>query len=472
MEITRRLFLKKSGYTALGLFSLKSTFTEEKIIPFLSNKMREGGYGALIKDPNKIIDLPKGFSYVIISRAGERMADGFYVPGYPDGMASFPGPDGLTIIVRNHEIWPGLPASMGAFGKRNQLFNKLSKDFIYDKGIRSSRCLGGVTTLVYDTRSKKLKSQFLSLAGTLANCGGGATSWNSWLSCEETFEKSGKIFNKDHGYIFEVPVSVEPGVVKPVPLKAMGHFVHESVAVEPHKSIAYQTEDQFDSLIYRFVPARPKHLSEGGRLQCLGVVEKPQFDTRNWDKPRVSPGEILAVHWIDLDDVDSGQDDLRHRGYRKGAAIFARGEGMYFGNGALYFDCTIGGRNKAGQIWRYILSPFEGTARENESPGKLELFVEPNDRKLLEYPDQLTMAPWGDVLTCEDGPGEQYLLGITPRRKIYKFARNAINDSEFAGVTFSPDGSTMFLNNLESGLTFAITGPWKHRSLFHGNVKC
>jgi len=101
---------------------------------------------------------------------------------------------------------------------------------------------------------------------------------------------------------------------------------------------------------------------------------------------------------------------------------------------------------------------------ENESPGKLELFIELNDKKILENPDQLAMAPWGDLLVCEDGEGEQYLLGITPQRKIYRFARNASSDSEFSGTTFSPDDSTMFLNDLKSGLTFAITGPWKHSS--------
>jgi secreted PhoX family phosphatase len=31
---------------------------------------------------------------------------------------------------------------------------------------------------------------------------------------------------------------------------------------------------------------------------------------------------------------------------------------------------------------------------------------------------------------------------------------------EFAGVTFSPDGETLFVNVQIPGLTFAIWGPW------------
>ncbi|NIM58864.1 MAG: DUF839 domain-containing protein [Candidatus Aminicenantes bacterium] len=464
MKINRRSFLKKSGITFLCLICMKNTFADEIKISLLSNDTNEAGYGPLIKDPKKIIDLPRGFSYKIISRAGGKMTDGFYVPAYPDGMGSFLGPDGLTIILRNHEVWPGLPASFGAFGKTNRLLRRLRDDLIYDEGKGGNYCLGATTTLVFDTKSQKLKSQFLSLAGTLGNCSGGVTPWNSWLAAEETFEEAGEIYKKDHGYIFEVPVSAEPRIAKPLPLKAMGHFVHEGVAVEPDRSIAYQTEDQKDGLFYRFISNKAKRLSEGGRLQCLAVVDMPQFNTRNWDKQRISPGEILTVHWVDLDDVDPDQDNLRYQGYKKGAAIFARGEGLCISDGVVYFGCTIGGQTGTGQIWRYVLSPFEGTDRENESPGKLELFIELNDKKTLKNPDQLTMAPWDDLLVCEDGEGEQYMLGITPKRKVYRFARNALDISEFSGTSFSPDGSTMFLNNLKSGLTFAITGPWKHPS--------
>ncbi|MCI3224500.1 alkaline phosphatase PhoX, partial [Streptomyces sp. NP-1717] len=32
---------------------------------------------------------------------------------------------------------------------------------------------------------------------------------------------------------------------------------------------------------------------------------------------------------------------------------------------------------------------------------------------------------------------------------------------EFAGVTFAPDGDTMYLNSYTPGKTFAITGPWR-----------
>ncbi|MFP4414107.1 MAG: hypothetical protein ACLFVV_21995 [Coleofasciculus sp.] len=42
----------------------------------------------------------------------------------------------------------------------------------------------------------------------------------------------------------------------------------------------------------------------------------------------------------------------------------------------------------------------------------------------------------------------------------YKFARNAINTSEFVGIGFSPDGSKLFVNIQNQGITFCIQGGW------------
>jgi hypothetical protein len=79
----------------------------------------------------------------------------------------------------------------------------------------------------------------------------------------------------------------------------------------------------------------------------------------------------------------------------------------------------------------------------------------------MDHPDHITVTPWGDIFACEDGDKGNYLLGITPQRRIYKFAWNALNESDLTGVCFSADGGTMFLNILEPGLTLAVTGPWK-----------
>ena len=460
MTLSRRHFLKTSAAFALGFSGLQTLFgCGGAEIP--NTRAISERFGPMQRDPNRILDLPEGFSYQIISRQGEQMTDGFFVPEDHDGMAAFPGPNGLTILVRNHEVSLGAPAERGPFGAGNELMERLGPDDLYDAGRNSEPCLGGTTTLVYDTAAQRLESHYLSLTGTLRNCAGGPTPWNSWITCEETIQRAGERCAHDHGYSFEVPASGTPGLARPVPLKAMGRFNHEAVAVDPASGVVYQTEDAGDGLIYRFIPTTPGRLAEGGRLQALSIADQPGLDTRNWDAPTVTPGTALATRWIDLDEIDAPNNDLRLRGFDQGAARFARGEGMWYGNDAVYFACTNGGAAKRGQIWRYRPSPAEGAPDEAAQPGRLDLFVEPNDPGLIENADNLTVAPWGDLIVCEDGSGEQFLVGVTPEGTIYKFAHNAVSDSEFAGATFAPDGSTLFVNIQGDGLTLAITGPWQ-----------
>ncbi|MDN3670325.1 hypothetical protein QWY93_13435 [Echinicola jeungdonensis] len=85
---------------------------------------------------------------------------------------------------------------------------------------------------------------------------------------------------------------------------------------------------------------------------------------------------------------------MRYRGYGKGAARFARGEGIWFGENELYFACTNGGEIGAGQVFKYIPGENEGKENEYKTPGSLELFAEPNDRDLLKNCDNVAIAPW------------------------------------------------------------------------------
>lgn len=463
MSISRRYFLKQAGAITLGFSGLQvimnsgSGFSDA----FLQNS---DGFGSLRKDPDGIFDLPKGFSYRIVSEFGETMNDGFRLPHRPDGMAAFPGPRNTTVIVRNHEINADASGVEGAFFSVDDpnLFKKLDRSRVYDAG-NGRPALGGTTNLVYNTKTQEVISQHLSLAGTLRNCAGGPTPWNTWITCEETVQRADDHFEVDHGYVFEVPASHKPELAKAVPIKEMGRFNHEAVAVDPDSGVVYLTEDRGDSLLYRFIPKTKGELAEGGRLQALAVRDQPSLDTRNWDEERtVELNTPLDVEWMDVEDIQSPEDDLRLRGFENGAARFARGEGMWYGNGAVFFACTNGGFAKKGQIWKYTPSRNEATPAETDNSGKLELFVEPNDATVIENADNLTVSPWGDLIVCEDGSGEQYLVGVTPEGKLYKFGRNALDGSELAGATFSPDGSTLFFNIQKAGLTLAVIGPWKN----------
>lgn len=475
MHQSRRDFLRLAAATPLGFAGLQMLMARRG---FASPRAQDiaYGYGPLLPDPAGLLELPEGFHYEIISRFKDPMDDGLRVPGQPDGMAAFAGKGGRVILVRNHELDMSEYPDRGGFGDHNEHRDLLDHSAFYDPGPPgpppAPPCTGGTTTLVYNPAAppgERIEAQFMSLAGTSRNCAGGPTPWGSWLTCEEAVYSPDELHAKPHGYVFEVPATSERKLAEPVALRAMGRFLHEAVAVDPVSGVVYLTEDRNDGLLYRYIPEKPGELRAGGYLQALAALDFDRLDTRGWDPdlPKIPVGTRMRARWIDLDDVDPADDSLRLRGADAGAASFARGEGMWYGAlrgaPAIYFACTSGGQAGKGQIWKYTPSPREGAEGEAANPGVLELFVEPNDGSLIENADNLTVAPWGDLILCEDGSGEDYLVGVTARGEIYKFARNVANTSELAGAVFSPDGLTLFVNIQSLGLTLAITGPWRSR---------
>lgn len=418
----------------------------------------------LVPDANGLLDLPPGFTYSVISTEGDEMDDGLFTPGDFDGMAAFETSDGLT-LVRNHELHP-FEFEKSPFGPDGERIRLIDQTRLYDRAEDLSGLPGGTTTLVLDPATYELKRHFLSLGGTHNNCAGGPTPWGSWLTCEETTDRRGGHLDRDHGYIFEVPAASRE-LVAAVPLTEMGRFRHEAVAIDPGNGIAYLTEDAYDiACFYRFIPNVPGQLAEGGRLQALKIIGENGFDTRNWDRTSLRPGDSLPVEWIDVVDGHNPDEDLAERHVAMGAAWFTRGEGIWFGENELYFTCTDGGAARTGQIFRYVPSSREGLSGESDQPARLELFIESPGEDVMGKCDNLTIAQWGDLIVAEDGSGEQYIRGVTPAGRIYTIARNAFSQnsrySEFCGPCFSPDGSTLFINVQSSpSRTFAIRGPWR-----------
>lgn len=453
MLLNRRSFsagLASSAFAGLGASGCAT-------IPLASLADPAAGYGPLVEDRAGLLDLPRGFSYRVISRFGDRMADGHWVPDRADGMGSFRLDGRRMALVRNHELSPrhfgdgpfrsGAPRGLPAF----------------DRDAGGQPLPGGTTTIIYDHASGRVESEYLSLVGTIRNCAGGVTPWGSWLSCEEDVSKAGSGgISRDHGWVFEVPAA-RTGLAAPLPLTAMGRFNHEAAAVDPRTGIVYLTEDREDSLFYRFLPNRRGALALGGRLQALAFRDRAiGADSRNWSGVTFAPQSWRDCDWIDMDGVESPEDDLRKRGHAAGAALFARGEGIWFGEGELYFCCSTGGSARLSQIMRYRPSSAEGQPAERSEPGRLQLFVESTGKGMLNLGDNIVVAPTGHLIVCEDQYGavvDNHLRGVTPDGRVYPFARLRVQ-TELAGACFSPDGRTMFVNVYHPGQTLAITGPW------------
>lgn len=455
MSATRRQVLA-TGASVAGI-AFTGAVSELFAGTAAAQEMGRSGYGPLVPDPDGLLDLPKGFRYRVLSRTGDPLRSGEgEVPSNPDGMAAFAGRRGRVHLVRNHENRAdgriGVPTVDGL------TYDPMGK--------------GGCTALELDGRNNVLGER-VAIAGTAVNCAGGPSPWGTWLTCEETEDKAGTNgYTKDHGFIFEVD-GADPHRSGAVPLKAMGRFQHEAIAIDPRTGVVYETEDAFEKpfgLFYRFLPEKPLgglgSLRAGGTLEAMRVPGVPDLSVVQ------EPGATFErVEWVPVPDTQAKETPIRLQDFgKKGITHAQKLEGCYWGDRSVYFVSSFAksaegsAADHYGQVWKYepqrrrltLVIAF-GPDTDIQLPG--------------ESPDNICLAPSGGLMVCEDGGGAQHVYGLTRHGELYEMARGAENIGtpeepewgEFAGVTFAPDGDTMYVNCYTPGKTFAVTGPWRGR---------
>jgi secreted PhoX family phosphatase len=178
-------------------------------------------------------------------------------------------------------------------------------------------------------------------------------------------------------------------------------------------------------------------------------------------------GMVLDVGWINVPNPNPADDEtsVREQVIALGGTSIQKAEGTWAGiDGSIWFASSHGDGPDAddkddqsaavhsGQIWCY--DPYTET---------IELVVLFPKEIPYDKPDNIAAGPHGFAITCTAGEDDQWLVGITNGGRVFPFAFNALNDEEFAGATFSPDGRTLFVNvQGPPGMTFAIWGPWRH----------
>ncbi|MEU0147978.1 alkaline phosphatase PhoX [Streptomyces sp. NPDC006288] len=449
---TRRQVLAGSAATAASV-AFTGAFTE--LFAGTAEARGHSGYGPLLPDPDGLLDLPKGFRYRVLSREGDPLRSGEgLVPSNHDGMSAFAGRHGRVHLVRNHEN--RVTGKIGVPTVEGLTYDPMGK--------------GGCTSIELDANGG-VRGERVAIAGTAVNCAGGPTPWNTWLTCEETEDRAGTNgYTKDHGFVFEVD-GADPRRTGAVPLTAMGRFQHEAIAVDPGNGIVYETEDAFDKpfgLFYRFLPKKPLggtgSLRAGGALEAMRVPGVPDLSV-----VQETGASFDRIEWVPVPDPQADGTPIRLQDFGpKGITHAQKLEGCYWGGSSVYFVSSFAhsaegsAADHFGQVWRYepkrrrlTLVVVFGPDTDIQLPG--------------ESPDNICLAAGGGLMVCEDGGGAQHVLGVTRRGDVYPMARGRQNIGtadepewgEFAGVTFSPDGGTMFVNCYTPGTTFAVTGPWR-----------
>lgn len=359
------------------------------------------GIGSLLAPDANGLRLPPGFSSRVVAVSGEVPSTEGSAPWHasPDGGAVFARPGGGWIYASNSE----LPSA------------------------------GGVGVLVFDAQGTVVDS-YPILSGTRLNCAGGATPWNTWLSCEEF----------DDGRVWECdPFGVEPAVAKP----ALGLFAHEAVAVDAASRCVYLTEDRPDGRLYRFVadaadwPSGGQARFESGRLQVLRVLGDPDAAENN----------PLPVEWLDAANPGARQTDNR----LTQSTPFAGGEGIWLAQGVVYFATKRDNR-----IWA-----LDTQAQTLEI--LYDLATATGSDKILSGVDNLLVTAGGNVLVAEDG-GDMQLCLIDRNRRVTPLLQLVGQDgSEICGPALSPDGRALYFSSQRgarnargTGITYEVRLPF------------
>ena len=270
------------------------------------------GYGSLVPDPNRILDLPEGFSYRIISETGKPLtgADGV-LPNAFDGSGLFEL-DGTRYLVRNSEQW--LPED-------HPHHVAAEAAMTYDP-----EAVGGTTTTEFDAEGG-VAAEYVSLAGTVAT----APAARRRGGRSDARKRSGagdEVFTKDHGFVFEVDPANPANNGNPTPLQGLGRFAREAAAIDPDTGIVYLSEDATapNGLLYR---AR-RHVRSAATARCASAPRSkrsspPTAAVSSSTSPEYDEiGTTLSTSWTTIPDPLAQEASTACTGNQGGALAAAR----------------------------------------------------------------------------------------------------------------------------------------------------
>lgn len=318
--------------------------------------------------------------------------------------------------------------------------------------------------------------------GTMANCAGGKTPWNTFLTCEENYDmyygewnyrpKVGQkklrknpmiTFNsKDMGWYnhydrsplhYGWVVEINPVTKLSKKLTALGRFAHECatcVVAKDGRTVVYMGDDAIDQCIYKFISDKPGSLESGtlyvanteqGRWIPLTLSSHPDFKSLYKNQTELLIHTRLAAEYVGGTPQDRPEDIEINPS-----------------NGDIIVALT---NNKKYQRPHGSLLKITETNGDHLSlTFKSDTWISCGDKNNLSSPDNLAFDKAGNLWITTDRAEEEMKQDHYARFKnnglfyipmkgenagqIYQVA-SAPADAEFTGPSFSPDGETLFL---------------------------
>ena len=330
-----------------------------------------------------------------------------------------------------------------------------------------NRRLNGHSPIPFDQGPIAGKQQAM---GTVANCSGGITPWQTILSCEENYDKVyGELSRQGHftpsrlGWEKFYPnsplhygwvVEIEPLTGKATKRIALGRFRHESATCHPlpgGRVVVYSGEDKTNEYLYKFVSHRPNSLQQG-ELFALDA-RQGKWISLAWNKqPRLqkkfrNPLEVLtftrdAARLLGATPLDRPEDIAIH---------------------PLTQDVYVCLTNNAQQLRPHGSMLKLSHPKQNHASPHVEVttFKTGGPETGMTCPDNILFDPRGNLWFTNDistkwierGPykgfGHNGLFLIPAsgpsQGKVIQLASSP-KEAEFTGPSFSPDGKTLFLS--------------------------
>uniref|UniRef100_A0A7S4I397 SMP-30/Gluconolactonase/LRE-like region domain-containing protein n=1 Tax=Odontella aurita TaxID=265563 RepID=A0A7S4I397_9STRA len=278
--------------------------------------------------------------------------------------------------------------------------------------------LGGVGAITFNSAGDVVEYKMV-LTGTTANCGGGKTSWNTWITCEEN-GKSGQCHEVDPYGKVKGRVTVLGG--------NGGNF--ESFAYddrEKSKPRFFVTHDKSNGELRRFTPnnagVKPNNrlLHESGTMEYLVLTPDKKDKT------------IGKYSWTTS--IATGKTSA--------FAHFKNVEGIDVSGSRLYFV------SKA-QMEMFTLDLDHDTySKSSTVRGKFD-----------GQPDQVSSivsSARGEILYfTEDTKKQAGVHGRDDQGRYYTILESHILDKEVTGLAFSPDQKHMYVAYQKEGILFDV----------------
>ncbi|WP_422107921.1 PhoX family protein [Winogradskyella sp.] len=312
--------------------------------------------------------------------------------------------------------------------------------------------------------------------GTLANCSGGITPWNTFLTCEENYDDFygetkyennvattvssdyygwERFYNhppEHYGWVVEINPK-DGAAQKHI---ALGRFAHECCTLyelEDKRIVAYTGDDKNNEHLYKFISSQPSSLKEG----TLYVA-----DTIN--------GKWLALDWENQPILKKKFKDqtevlIRAREAAKllGATPLNRPEDIEIDPVTGHIFVSLTNNKWKDDFHGSILKIEETNGAFDALTFKASTYKAGGEATGFSCPDNLAFDHSGNLWMTSDmsgswmnNPEKPYMpfknnsLFVIPRYgkdagKVIRVA-SAPRDAELTGPWFSPDGKTLFLS--------------------------